>query len=273
MMLNTDLCLAFSGADGKVWDLDAKAQSCCARVAPHLVAGAVVNNRNEYCGGPFPPAGGFLEHRSLCCGGNQSAQECSNVLGGGGRAYEYVKEFAEDDAVWGGAFLAAWTKATTNGFPNFASLAPCNGSSSQPPGVAAFDCMAEAANWELGWSDAKKEYCCKAIGVACMPNFNCQAGATTWMTGWSDAKKKYCCKSVGLGCRVAATAAPYISKVAVQHSGEQVRGFSGSLGAPGLALAGLAGVAATFTAGWAWRRSRAEAADSEDGQSITAILL
>lgn len=72
-----------------------------------------------------------------------------------------------------------------------------------------FDCQTGLAKWRLGWSAAKKAFCCKAHNLGCdqdtpatttTEQFDCQEGLKNWRLGWSGAKKKFCCKSHGLGC-------------------------------------------------------------------------
>merc|ERR1711920_1151080 len=70
------------------------------------------------------------------------------------------------------------------------------------------------ANWQAGWSVAKKEWCCRVHGKGC-PNqgggrvtsskpYDCNAGFANWMAGWSVAKKAWCCSNEGKGCPPAA---------------------------------------------------------------------
>jgi len=59
-----------------------------------------------------------------------------------------------------------------------------------------FDCDTGFANWKFGWSNAKKLYCCKKVGRACV--HDCKAGKTSQ---WSNEKKGYCCKTQHLGCK------------------------------------------------------------------------
>merc|ERR1712060_451601 len=70
------------------------------------------------------------------------------------------------------------------------------------------------ANWQAGWSVAKKERCCRVHGKGC-PNqgggcvtsskpYDCNAGCANWMAGWSVAKKAWCCSNEGKGCPPAA---------------------------------------------------------------------
>merc|ERR1712032_1635410 len=91
---------------------------------------------------------------------------------------------------------------------------------------AEFDCKMGVQRWKVGWSDAKKEWCCKNEKIGCEFNcaegmietwktdkadwcclnelvgcgFNCSAGYSKWKSGWSTLKKEYCCKNELLGC-------------------------------------------------------------------------
>merc|ERR1711933_214317 len=84
-----------------------------------------------------------------------------------------------------------------------------------------YNCEDGFANWQAGWSVAKKEWCCRVHGKGC-PNqgggcatvaptaapiaepYDCEAGFANWMAGWSVAKKAWCCSNKGKGCPPAA---------------------------------------------------------------------
>jgi len=84
-----------------------------------------------------------------------------------------------------------------------------------------YNCNDGFANWQAGWSVAKKEWCCRVHGKGC-PNqgggcatvaptaapiaepYDCEAGFANWMAGWSVAKKAWCCANKGKGCPPAA---------------------------------------------------------------------
>jgi len=62
----------------------------------------------------------------------------------------------------------------------------------------------------MGWSDLKKQYCCKHEGKGCPTtttecSWDCKEGFHNWKAGWSDAKKQYCCKHEGKGCEITTT--------------------------------------------------------------------
>jgi hypothetical protein len=91
------------------------------------------------------------------------------------------------------------------------------------PSQARFDCAAGFAKWKTGWSDAKKDWCCKhELARSCAFDatttktwtttttaaqssvpvaFDCQAGYSKWQKGWSDEKKAFCCEHEGMGCQ------------------------------------------------------------------------
>jgi len=87
-----------------------------------------------------------------------------------------------------------------------------------------FDCEAGFSNWEGGWSDAKKDWCCKnkgkptcevagaAPGPAAAPGgpdlpapFDCDTGhGGNSEEDWSYWKREWCCENAGSGCGGAA---------------------------------------------------------------------
>merc|ERR1712183_1268226 len=89
------------------------------------------------------------------------------------------------------------------------------------PAADPYNCADGFANWQAGWSVAKKEWCCRVHGKGC-PNqgggcatvaptaapiaepYDCEAGFANWMAGWSVAKKAWCCSNKGKGCPPAA---------------------------------------------------------------------
>merc|ERR1712113_532393 len=82
------------------------------------------------------------------------------------------------------------------------------------PPADPYNCADGFANWQAGWSVAKKEWCCRVHGKGC-PNqgggcvtsskpYDCDAGFANWMAGWSVAKKAWCCANKGKGCPPAA---------------------------------------------------------------------
>jgi len=69
-----------------------------------------------------------------------------------------------------------------------------------------FDCAAGLSNWQDGWSDEKKTWCCDHTGRGCASRgvadqvYDCNTGFANWKVGWSSPKKKWCCHHVGRGC-------------------------------------------------------------------------
>mmetsp|Transcript_60150 Transcript_60150/g.158237 ORF Transcript_60150/g.158237 Transcript_60150/m.158237 type:complete len:345 (-) Transcript_60150:255-1289(-) len=71
-----------------------------------------------------------------------------------------------------------------------------------------YDCNAEFSNWELGWSEPKKIWCCTHVGKGCaaaapalpaLP-FDCNAAFEHWYEAWSPPKKTWCCHHASRGC-------------------------------------------------------------------------
>lgn len=106
-----------------------------------------------------------------------------------------------------------------------ASIASDSTTSSLP-----FDCLAGSFNWEEGWSDEKKVWCCKHGSKGCSTtgapvpaaasttaeaprpataraeasttsaNYDCMEGWFNWRSGWSLGKKTWCCEHAHKGC-------------------------------------------------------------------------
>lgn len=55
-----------------------------------------------------------------------------------------------------------------------------------------FDCKQGASNWDFGWSDTKKRWCCVTVNTGCESHFDCNAGHDNCHDGWSVEKKDYC---------------------------------------------------------------------------------
>merc|ERR1711874_747711 len=75
------------------------------------------------------------------------------------------------------------------------------------------NCADGFANWVVGWSVGKKEWCCRVHGKGCpgqgagcapvgtvSPPYDCNAGFANWAAGWSVPKKQWCCQNHGKGC-------------------------------------------------------------------------
>lgn len=202
MMLNTDMCFVHDDSKEVVVgfeELNAAHTDCCAWVVPVEAAGVMAQN-HMFCGAPNVPPG-FHAQRALCCDNNPEALDCSSPDGGGGKAYEIIKEFSQDDKAWIEALVAAWKKSTENGFEDeLKELEPCDGTVGEEPGFTHFDCSAGEKYWERGWSELKKGFCCKNAGIGCEEEFDCEAGKSSWQTGWTETKKYKCCKQTGISC-------------------------------------------------------------------------
>mmetsp|Transcript_37803 Transcript_37803/g.87517 ORF Transcript_37803/g.87517 Transcript_37803/m.87517 type:complete len:867 (+) Transcript_37803:45-2645(+) len=70
---------------------------------------------------------------------------------------------------------------------------------------APYDCSAGVKNWQDGWSDGKKEWCCVKQKVGCPvtpapPKFDCHDGPDMNTSNWTDDRKEWCCKRYHRGC-------------------------------------------------------------------------
>lgn len=73
-----------------------------------------------------------------------------------------------------------------------------------------YDCDAGYVNWECGWSQSKKEWCCKNRVMGCPKEipYDCEAGVENLDQGWSIGQKAWCCLHGGHGCDPPPTPAP-----------------------------------------------------------------
>lgn len=117
MMLNTDLCLAFS--DVPASDAVANGQCRCTWLMPNGFFTVVqAMPEQEWCGtDSLFQHEKIMEHQAaqVCCPSTGS-DTCDDIDRPQGVAIEEVKRFAENDSFWFDAFLAAWSQATTIGF-------------------------------------------------------------------------------------------------------------------------------------------------------------
>eukprot|EP00931_Biecheleriopsis_adriatica_P066330 TRINITY_DN40718_c0_g1_i1.p1 TRINITY_DN40718_c0_g1~~TRINITY_DN40718_c0_g1_i1.p1 ORF type:complete len:500 (-),score=107.40 TRINITY_DN40718_c0_g1_i1:35-1534(-) len=127
MMLNTDMCLAYTMDDDGEVELDAAtavANDCnCTWIAPVFVAaGTSTYNGGEFCGTTdIPGQSDFPAQRAYCCGEEfdsftDATIDCGLPLSPKGPAYSSVRVFANDEDDWIDAFLRSWKTATGNGF-------------------------------------------------------------------------------------------------------------------------------------------------------------
>jgi len=126
MMLNTDLCLAFSNDNkGKV-DLNAKTAGdygCrCAWMGPLEAKDAWIKyNKGKFCGtkdipDDFPR---WTRQREICCDMRDPYgrhTDCGKPERPRGRAWGDVKSFMSSEAAWLQVFKEAWIISTSNGF-------------------------------------------------------------------------------------------------------------------------------------------------------------
>jgi len=75
---------------------------------------------------------------------------------------------------------------------------------------ALYDCELGEEHWKCGWPTAKKEWCCKNAGKACVKKaaYDCSEDALQWQTKWNNGKKAWCCIYVGTGCDWATSTTP-----------------------------------------------------------------
>jgi len=271
MMLNTDLCLAYSGetADGGGVDtLQAATANCCA----WTYAGDIVPEGEYVCGYSVVKEGA----QQSCCAGAAYAPSCPNPEGTGGVAHEAVQEFAEDGGAWIATLKDAWVKATEKGHDDLKMLEVCYDDSTRVPGNLHFDCKAGEKYWERGWSELKRGFCCKNAGVGCELEFdckgtpremkswnkkkkyhcckeefvgcellfNCSEGVRNWHRGWSDYKKDFCCKKEGVGCVVLPAEDVQVKFDAGISKVWREPRLVATYGVPALLVASLLGVAA-----------------------------
>jgi hypothetical protein len=75
---------------------------------------------------------------------------------------------------------------------------------SASPTFTPFDCEADSRMWVRGWSDGKKDWCCRHTGKGCPTtttpvSFTCEP-VSNWESAWSDVKKEWCCRHQQTGC-------------------------------------------------------------------------
>lgn len=129
MMLNTDMCLAFSEMEGPRGPggtpVLAHEHQCCGWVTSDRISAAISSNGGVYCGGR---AGGRLgDERDRCCGNENN--DCGDPRNPNGPAAAAVLSFANDESAWVTSFAAAWKIATENGHGALRSLGECGTSS------------------------------------------------------------------------------------------------------------------------------------------------
>lgn len=128
MMLNTDMCLAFSADKAGTVPVNARDHQCCAWEEPHQTDGRGINpivvnpnNHNKHCGlFPGDTATASFAFKARCCGTTEDdakvMQDCGDPFTIKGWAVGAVKEYAANEASWIADFKVAWKQATENGF-------------------------------------------------------------------------------------------------------------------------------------------------------------
>lgn len=127
MMLNTDLCLAFSMDDEGAVELDAataaEAGCECAWGTPAAISTAITKYENgHFCGSTdIPGKDNFKLQRAICCGAefdkvSDAVIDCGLPLKPEGPAYSSIKKFANNEDKWIKVFKGAWKIVTNNGF-------------------------------------------------------------------------------------------------------------------------------------------------------------
>eukprot|EP00418_Pyrodinium_bahamense_P013923 CAMPEP_0179125454 /NCGR_PEP_ID=MMETSP0796-20121207/59333_1 /TAXON_ID=73915 /ORGANISM="Pyrodinium bahamense, Strain pbaha01" /LENGTH=138 /DNA_ID=CAMNT_0020824155 /DNA_START=3 /DNA_END=417 /DNA_ORIENTATION=+ len=113
MMLDTDICLAFSNGNPEKVNVSeqpgvpikASRDSCCAWLIQHPVTKKPLGTFTEICG----------LHDVHDCGSIRTNK-------GFGLAGEHIFQFSESEAAWFDAFLHAWNQATENGYDSLTKL-------------------------------------------------------------------------------------------------------------------------------------------------------
>jgi len=118
--------------------------------------------------------------------------------------------FANWQAGWAVGKKAWCCRVHGKGCPNQAGGGCVTGPVVQPsfpvaPGLPValpYDCDAGFANWVIGWSVAKKAWCCINAHKGCplTQPFDCAAGFANWQAGWAPEKKTWCCQNEQRGC-------------------------------------------------------------------------
>lgn len=129
MMLNSDLCLAYSAPGSSGEHLDARKHDCCAWMDPELpgVGGLpqeVIGNNGGLLCNERDLAFGLPAKRACCAQRSDPSTtlDCGSPLTGDGMAISDVIDFAKDENVWLAVFQRAWTKAVENGHSSLKPL-------------------------------------------------------------------------------------------------------------------------------------------------------
>jgi len=73
-----------------------------------------------------------------------------------------------------------------------------------------FDCDAgwSGGRWKMGWSHAKREWCCEHEERGCY-RWDCDKGFQNWYHEWGHDKKEWCCENRQRGCGLPTTSLPF----------------------------------------------------------------
>jgi len=64
-----------------------------------------------------------------------------------------------------------------------------------------YDCDAGSWNWEKGWSQDKKGWCCANEQVGCPSvEYDCESGYQDWESMWPERQRWWCCQHKDRGC-------------------------------------------------------------------------
>jgi len=126
MMLNTDMCLAYTADRRGREELNAASSNCCAWTEEDNVRNAVRNYLGgEFCGSTNIPNGAG-DQRELCCDGERDNDiDCGDFRDPEGPAINDVFDFASDEQAWLSTFVSTWKIVTENGFNNLQSMSGC----------------------------------------------------------------------------------------------------------------------------------------------------
>jgi len=129
MMLDTDMCLAFTQDVAGNVELKAAEHNCCGWLDPRQIQNGYTRyNNGEFCGdtGNAIPGGGGGAQRARCCvpepGFRGRVEDCGDPRQPNGPAFTAVRNYANDENRWLRDFVPAWRKATENGFSNLRRL-------------------------------------------------------------------------------------------------------------------------------------------------------
>eukprot|EP00929_Paragymnodinium_shiwhaense_P057991 TRINITY_DN29049_c0_g1_i1.p1 TRINITY_DN29049_c0_g1~~TRINITY_DN29049_c0_g1_i1.p1 ORF type:complete len:2199 (+),score=684.27 TRINITY_DN29049_c0_g1_i1:2-6598(+) len=99
-----------------------------------------------------------------------------------------------------------------------------------PESLEDYDCKAGAVSPKsLGWSNRKKEYCCRVEKIGCEDHYNCDAGDPE-DAGWSVYHLLSCCKTRKIGCEAAKRAVDKIIEMRMTVVPDEDKPFNCDIG-------------------------------------------